>query len=129
MNFILDTHTFLWFIGGEPQLPMKIRTLIEDPANGRFLSVASLWEIGIKISIGKLNIDMPLEELLHHHIEKNAIQILPIRFADIVEVSTMPFHHRDPFDRLIIAQAIVEKVQVLSIDDVFDSYPVQRQWE
>jgi len=129
MNFILDTHTFLWFIGGEPLLPMKIRTLIEDPANRRFLSVASLWEIGIKISIGKLNIDMPLEELLLHHIEKNAIQILHIRFADILEVSIMPFHHRDPFDRLIIAQAIVENVQIFSIDEVFDSYPVQRQWE
>ena len=108
---------------------MKIRTLIEDPANRRFLSVASLWEIGIKISIGKLNIDMPLEELLLHHIEKNAIQILHIRFADILEVSIMPFHHRDPFDRLIIAQAIVENVQIFSIDEVFDSYPVQRQWE
>jgi PIN domain nuclease of toxin-antitoxin system len=128
MNLLLDTHTFLWFIGGDSRLPENARTLIEDIRHQRFLSIASLWEISIKLSIGKLDIDMELEELLSDHIESNAIHILQIRFADMLEVSRMPFHHRDPFDRLIIAQAIVDGMPILSIDDVFDSYGVQRQW-
>ena len=128
MKLLWDTHCFLWFIMGDKQMSPRVRQLIETEGNQSLLSVASLWEIAIKISIGKLTLGQPFEILIPHQLASNGIQILNIAIEHFSQVSSLPFHHRDPFDRLIIAQAIVEKIPVLSIDAVFDNYAVQRVW-
>jgi PIN domain nuclease of toxin-antitoxin system len=97
-------------------------------ANEKFLSVASLWEIAIKLSIGKLALSSPFEMLIPQQLSLNGIQLLNINLAHTVVIASLPFHHRDPFDRLLIAQAMVEKMPVISIDAAFDVYPIIRRW-
>jgi PIN domain nuclease of toxin-antitoxin system len=128
MKLLLDTHTFLWFIMGSPHLSADARTLIEDITNEKFFSVASLWEIAIKVSIGKLSLAAPLEVLIPQQLGLNGIELLNIKTDHAAMVATLPFHHRDPFDRLLIAQAMVEKMNVIGIDTAFDAYPVTRLW-
>jgi PIN domain nuclease of toxin-antitoxin system len=128
LRILLDTHAFLWFLSGDPKLSGHGRQLIEDPGNERLLSVASLWEIAIKISLGKLAVTGTFEEVFPPQIETNAIQILPIEASHLDVVSRLPFLHRDPFDRLIIAQAMVEGIPLLSRDPAFDEYAVTRVW-
>lgn len=129
MSMFLDTHTFLWFIIGDKPLPTQARTMIENVVNKRFLSVVSLWEMAIKISIGKLETDISLEEIINEHITNNLIEIVPVRPADILTLSTLPFFHRDPFDRMIIAQTINNNIPIISIDAAFDAYSLQRLWD
>lgn len=129
MSMFLDTHTFLWFIIGDKRLPTQARTMIENVVNKRFLSVVSLWEMAIKISIGKLETDISLEEIINEHITNNLIEIVPVRPADILTLSTLPFFHRDPFDRMIIAQTINNNIPIISIDAAFDAYSLQRLWD
>lgn len=128
MKLLLDTHTFIWFIMGSPNLSAGARALIEDVANEKLLSVASLWEIAIKSSIGKLTLSAPFAEVIPQQLSLNGFELLNIEIDHAAVVATLPFHHRDPFDRLLIAQAIVEKMPVVSIDAVFDAYPVTRRW-
>ena len=128
MNFLLDTHSFLWFIGGQEKLSRKARELIEDPGNQPFLSMASLWEMAIKISLGKLSLDHPLEVLVPEQMNANGIAYLGISFTHIVQVAKLPFHHGDPFDRMLIAQAMIEQMPVVTVDGVFDEYRIQRLW-
>ena len=128
MRFLLDTHAFLWFIMGSANLSVDARVLIENPANERLLSVASLWEIAIKTSLGKLALSTPFDELIHAQLKLNGIDLLNINVDHLSTLTTLPFHHRDPFDRLIIAQAIVEKLPVISLDGAFDAYGVTRHW-
>ena len=128
MKFLLDTHAFLWFIMGSANLSSNARTLIEDPANERLLSVASLWEVAIKASLGKLTLSGPFIDLIPSQLTLNGIDLLNIKVDHLSTLTTLPFHHRDPFDRLIIAQAIVEKLPVISLDGVFDTYGVTRHW-
>jgi PIN domain nuclease of toxin-antitoxin system len=128
MKLLLDTHTFLWFIIGSPKLSEKARALIEDTRNERLLSTASLWEMAIKHSLGKLSLGQPFEVLIPQQLERNSIEILPITVAHLAVVVTLPFHHRDPFDRLLIAQAAVERLSVLTVDPAFDAYAVERLW-
>ena len=128
MKLLLDTHTFLWFINGDANLSAAARQLIEDHGNERLLSIASLWEMAIKRSIGKLELDISFANLMEQHITGNAIDLLPIRPAHLDVLKTLSFHHRDPFDRLIIAQSIVENVPILSRDITFDLYPIERRW-
>ena len=123
----LDTHTFLWFIDDSPQLSQKGKALLEAD-NELLLSIASLWEIAIKLSLGKLTVEMPTEVLMTQQLTRNDIDVLPITVAHLVMVSTLPFHHRDPFDRLLIARAIVEQIPIVGVDPTFDAYPVQRLW-
>ncbi|MCU1264021.1 MAG: PilT protein domain protein [Acidobacteria bacterium] len=111
MRLLLDTHAFLWFIMGSGNLSVNARGLIENPANERLLSVACLWEIAIKTSLGKLTLSAPFEELVPAQLEVNGIDLLNINVDHLSTLITLPFHPRDPFDRLIIAQAIVEKRQ------------------
>ena len=127
MKLLLDTHTFLWFIDDNPQLSQKGKALLEAD-NELLLSIASLWEIAIKLSLGKLTLEMPTEVLMIQQLTRNDIDVLPITVAHLVIVSTLPLHHRDPFDRLLIAQAIVEQIPIVSADPMFDAYPVQRLW-
>ena len=127
MRLLLDTHTFLWFIGGEPQLSAEARRLIEDEANTRYLSIASAWEVAIKSGLGKLDLRMPLAAFWEQ-IPRNGVALLPIAIEQLSVVSALPMHHRDPFDRLLIAQALVERLPIVSTDPLFDAYPVTRLW-
>ena len=128
MRLLLDTHAFIWFIMGSANLSVNARALIENPANERLLSVASLWEIAIKTSLGKLTLSVPFDELIPAQLKLNGIDLLNIKVDHLSTLTTLPFHHRDPFDRLIIAQAIVEKLPVVSLDGAFDTYGVTRLW-
>ena len=128
MKLLLDTHTFLWFIGGSPKLTRYICQLIEEPANERLLSVASLWEMSIKVSLDKLKLSTSFVDLVAEQVYGNAISLLDIAPEHLDVLRTLPFHHRDPFDRLIIAQGLSESLPILSRDNAFDDYGVRRLW-
>lgn len=127
MNFLLDTHTFLWFINGDLELTHEARTLIEKPDNTKFISIATFWEIAIKISIGKLQLDMPFEEL-ETHVSKNGFQLLPITFRHTAQLINLPLHHKDPFDRILISQASCDKLSIIGKDPYFANYDVAMSW-
>ena len=128
MNLLLDTHTFLWFIAGDSTLSKEARSAIEGENNNLYMSVASLWEIAIKVSIDKLMLSEPFETLIPEQLAENGIELLDISVEHTALIASMPFHHRDPFDRLIAAQAKVEQMTLVSMDDVFDAYGVNRLW-
>ena len=128
MRLLLDTHSFLWFISGSTNLSPTARTLIEDASNQPLLSAASLWEMAIKLSLGKLSLAQPFEVLIPQQMRLNGIKLLGIEIEHTAAVSKLPFHHRDPFDRLLIAQAMVEQMPIVSADTAFDTYPVKRLW-
>lgn len=128
MRLLLDTHSFLWFIGGSASLSPTARTFIEDVDNQPLLSMASLWEMAIKLSIGKLSLGKPFERLIPEQMRLNGIELLQIEIPHIIVVTKLPFHHCDPFDRLLIAQAMVEQISIVSSDPAFDSYSIKRLW-
>ncbi|MGH9855820.1 MAG: type II toxin-antitoxin system VapC family toxin [Blastocatellia bacterium] len=128
MKLLLDTHTLLWFVLGDAQLSATGRQLIEDTANTKFVSPAAYWEVAIKISIGKYALNEPYETFMDRAIRQNGFFILPIEPRHTALLTNMPFHHRDPFDRLMIAQAMVEGLALVSADAAFDAYSVQRFW-
>lgn len=128
MRLLLDTHTLLWFAQGIEKLSSPVRELLIDANNELLFSVASIWEMQIKIQLGKLKLDLPLPDLIENQKQTNNLQILPIELAHIWSLEGLPNHHRDPFDRILIAQALAEKLPILSIDSVFDNYPVKRLW-
>ena len=131
MQYLIDTHVFLWFVSQAKELSPTAKTLIENGQNEIFISIASLWEISIKTALGKLTINGKYETVIDD-VNDNSIQILPISFAHTVEQNRLPFHHRDPFDRIIISQAIVENMNFISADVVFDDYlkgkSIKRIW-
>lgn len=129
MRLLLDTHSFIWFLGGELNLPKFTRELISDIQNQVFVSVASLWEIAIKTSLGKLTLGCPFEDLIPEQLKLNAIDLIPIGLDDLSLVATLPFHHRDPFDRLIIAQALKRDLPIVGKDSQFSKYSVKMIWE
>lgn len=120
MRRLLDTHAFLWFILDDPQLSAKADAMITDPNNDIEISPPSYWEIAIKISIGKYSLQEPYQPFMEREIAANNFRILRIEPKHTAALTTMPFHHRDPFDRLIIAQASVKNVPVVSGDTAFD---------
>jgi PIN domain nuclease of toxin-antitoxin system len=126
MRLILDTHILIWLLEGNSQLSSQARLLIEDETNELLVSIASLWEIAIKCNLGRLNIGMPFEAFLQQKVDPEEFQILPIQPEHLVEVARLPLHHRDPFDRLLIAQAIAENLSIVSADGMFDAYPIKR---
>jgi len=128
MKLLLDTHTLLWFIAGSPDLSASARNLIEDTSNEKFVSIVSIWETAIKVSIGKLTLTAPFNDLFPHQLHINGFELLPVKIEHASIVTTLPFHHRDPFDRLLIAQATEDDMTLVSIDDVFDDYGVRRLW-
>jgi PIN domain nuclease of toxin-antitoxin system len=127
MKLLIDTHTFLWFINQSEQLSVNAKNLLESDID-IWLSVASLWEIAIKVSIGKLVLPDTYENFIPRQIGENEIEVLPISIVHLNIVSSLPLHHKDPFDRLIIAQALTEQISVISADDKFDKYSVSRIW-
>ena len=129
MDLLLDTHTFLWYTGGKPELSNVVRELIEDARNDKWISIASPWEIAIKVSIGKgIELHVPFGELFPDQVLHNGFDFLTLRWEHLRQVATLPMHHRDPFDRLIIAQGLTENMAVVSADQAFDAYGVMRLW-
>ena len=126
-RFLLDTHTFIWLTENNPCFPDRLRDIIDD-ADFVYLSIASLWEIAIKLKLGKLLLQRDYETI-GPAIEASDILILPIAFADTVQVRHLPLHHGDPFDRILIAQGINSSLPIISTDLKFDAYPVQRIWD
>ncbi|XHX80672.1 MAG: type II toxin-antitoxin system VapC family toxin [Stenomitos frigidus ULC029] len=127
MDVLLDTHAFLWYFQDSEQLSAEAAEILEDTSNTLFLSIASLWELAIKVGLGKLELQKPfheLQEVLH----QLAIQILPITFADTECYLDLPLHHRDPFDRMLIAQAMTHSLVIISQDKQFDAYATKRVW-
>lgn len=131
MKYLIDTHVFIWFMEGNPSFSPNAKNIMLDKDNEIFISIASLWEISIKNSIGKLPLSKKFDEI-SDVLYDNLIEILPIEFSHTVENNRLPFHHRDPFDRIIISQAIVEKIDFISADNVFDDYlagkSIRRIW-
>lgn len=128
MNLLLDTHSFLWFIMGSSRLSGNARALIEDDAHDKRLSTASLWEMAIKLSLGRLTLAEPFGVLIPQQLRVSGIEFVNIEIDHLAALTTLPLHHRDPFDRLIIAQAIVEQCPIVSVDPAFEAYPVERLW-
>ena len=128
MRLLLDTHSFLWFIGGDKRLSANAREAIADLDNEAFLSMASLWEIAVKINIGKLKLPQPFGALIPEQLMGNEIKMLPAELSHLTQYIDLPLHHRDPFDRLIIAQAQAEAMTVVSKDPLFERYEVDLLW-
>jgi PIN domain nuclease of toxin-antitoxin system len=128
MRLLIDTHALLWFVGKDPQLSARAEAAIDDLHNQQIVSIVSLWEIAIKHSLGRLPLILPLADFITRHVTLSKVQLLPITVAHILKVAELPHHHRDPFDRLLIAQALVENIPIVSVDDKFDPYGITRIW-
>jgi PIN domain nuclease of toxin-antitoxin system len=128
VRLLLDTHSFLWFVLADAQLSAAARAAISDPANEVFISPATYWEIAIKVRTGKYALAGSYLNFVQHNIDANDFDILPIEVKHTAVVAVLPFHHRDPFDRLLIAQALVEDLTLVSNESLFDSYGVKRLW-
>ena len=128
MRLLLDTHTFLWFLLYDLRLSTTARELIDDPANDIEVSPATYWEIAIKISLGKYELPEPYDVFIEREIATNDFRILPIEPKHTAVLIILPYHHRDPFDRLLVAQAMAEDIPIVSVDLAFDAYPVTRLW-
>jgi PIN domain nuclease of toxin-antitoxin system len=125
MKFLLDTHVFLWFIGGDSRLPAKWRDAIRQPNNDVFLSVVSLWETIIKHQLGRLLLPEPPEKYLPEQRDRHQFTNLPLDEASVRQLATLPAIHRDPFDRMLVCQAIEKDLVIVTVDAVFRSYPAQ----
>jgi PIN domain nuclease of toxin-antitoxin system len=128
MRLLIDTHVLIWYILDIQKLSTTVRILIDDNSNEIIVSTASLWEMAIKQSTGKLSFHLPFEVFITQQLSLNDFNLLDIKIDHLAVVATLPFHHKDPFDRLLISQSIVERIPILSIDSVFDAYPVERLW-
>ncbi len=128
MKLLLDTHTFLWLVEGSPKLSAAARTALADPGNELFLSVASVWELAIKIGNQKLTLNDPLDVFLGKWTAAYQLDVLPVQTAHALAVVRLPDHHRDPFDRMLIAQALVEGMTLVSADRKFAPYGVPILW-
>ncbi len=128
MDLLLDTHTVIWFITEDSKLPLKTKKIIENSENNCFVSIATLWEIAIKHSLGRLNLDSELENIFAI-IEKTGFEILPITTNQILINAGLPHHHQDPFDRIIISQAIHDNLKIVSKDGQFKNYQVTMIWD
>src|SRR5689334_22104681 len=128
MRLLLDTHAFLWFILDEPPLGLTARSLISDPNNEVDVSPATHWEIASKIRLGKYRLPKPFQEFMEQQIAVNRFNILHLEPRHVAPLTTLPFHHKDPFDHLLVAQAMVEQIPLVSNDADLDTYPIQRLW-
>ena len=127
MNLLLDTHALIWLLEGDNNLSVTAKDQIENPANTNFVSVATFWEIAIKSSLNKLEMQIPIQQL-KQLIWENGIEVLPITIEDTLFVSQLPFYHKDPFDRLLVAQSTNENMILVSRDEAMPLYNVQTIW-
>ena len=128
MRVLLDTHPMYWYIEGDPQLSATAETLIQDTANEVLISPASYWEIAIKVSLGKWKMNRTYEDFIDIGLDKYGFQVLPILPTHTARLIGLPFHHKDPFDRLLVAQALVEGIPIISNDTGLDFYGITRLW-
>ena len=128
MNLLLDTHVFIWATANPDRLSEKVINLLHDTNNQWLLSMVSVWEMQIKTQLGKLDLKLPLPELIETQKRVNNLEVLPIKLEHIFSLRDLPNYHRDPFDRLIIAQGMLEQLAIVSIDSIFDRYTVNRIW-
>jgi len=128
VRLLLDTHAFLWWVGDHAKLGKGARAAIGDGANECLVSMASAWELAIKVSLGKLTVEGRLDRFLPEQIAANGFETLHIEMDHVARVASLPFHHRDPFDRLLVAQALAEDLAIVSADLVFKRYGVKRVW-
>lgn len=127
-NLLLDTHAMLWFFWDDSQLSSRAKALIEDADNRKLVSIVSCWEIAIKVGLGRLDLGESSRSFLPREIARNNFELLPIHLDHATMVEGLAPHHRDPFDRLLIAQAMVEGISLVSLDAVFDKYGISRLW-
>jgi PIN domain nuclease of toxin-antitoxin system len=127
MRYIIDTQAFIWYAIGDKQLSKTALDIIESDSI-RYISIASLWEMSIKSSLGKLNFQVPFEELILNQLAINSYEILSLELSHIFQLAKLPLIHKDPFDRIMISQAITENIPIVSIDSHFQNYPVSVVW-
>ncbi len=128
MRLLLDTHAYLWFVGGNSTLPSRTAKILAEAEHTRFVSFASLWEISIKAGLGKLELPFGLDELCDDQLAINGFSTLAIGLEHIKRVVSLPHHHGDPFDRLLVAQCQTENLALVSRDPMFDRYGIKRVW-
>jgi PIN domain nuclease of toxin-antitoxin system len=128
MRLLLDTHAFLWWVTDSPELSRRARSAMARAGNECLMSLASCWEMAIKVSLGKLTLDVGIERFLPEQMAVNGFRELPIELRHVARVGRLPFHHHDPFDRLLAAQALEEDLAIVSRDAVFKRYGVKRVW-
>ena len=128
MRVIIDTHVFLWWVEGNRVLPAKARAALANQENECLLSLASVWELSIKAGLGKLKLALPVQRYVTEHVSANRFRLLEIQLNHVGRVETLGSHHSDPFDRLLIAQALEDELPVVSADAVFGKYGVRRIW-
>jgi PIN domain nuclease of toxin-antitoxin system len=128
MRGLMDTHTFLWWNDNDPKLSQTALQIIQDPTNTIYLSVVSVWEIIIKAQTGKMGLNLTPEAYVRTHIQANNFTILPVLLEHALDVHNLPLHHRDPFDRLLIAQSRCENMPILTLDPLMQQYAVQTLW-
>lgn len=128
MRVLIDTHVFIWWTSDVKKLSSRVHDLLLDPSTEAVLSMVSIWEMQIKLSLGKLQFRTTLSELVDDEINRNRIELLPLSLSHIYALSNLPNHYRDPFDRILIAQSMEENLQILSIDEKFVAYGVKRLW-
>jgi len=125
---LLDTHAFLWWTLGDTRLSAAARAFIADPSNGLLFSVASGWELAIKVQAGRLDEVRPLGDFLTDHLARYSIAVLPVLLPHVLAVLKLPNHHKDPFDRILVAQSLVENISIVSGDPAMARYDVERIW-
>ena len=128
MRLLLDTHTFLWWVADAPELSSRARATVANADNECLVSAATCWEMAVKVSIGKLELDGTVERFVPHHMSVNGFQELPVEIRHAARTARLPFHHRDPFDRLLACQALEEDLAIVSADPIFKRYGVTRIW-
>ncbi len=128
MRYLLDTHTFLWAIDEDQLLSDNANEIIMDKRNDLFLSIASIWEIAIKVSLEKLDITFSFENQIEEILSEYRIDVMSIAISHTKQIIRLPFHHKDPFDRIIVAQSLVEGMALVSNDKVLDAYDINRLW-
>jgi PIN domain nuclease of toxin-antitoxin system len=128
VKLLLDTHAFLWFVTSDPQLSETALDLIAEPTNEILISPASYWEIAIKVSLGKYPLSVPFEKFFQEGIDGSDMAILPIEVRHAAVLASLPMHHKDPFDRMVVSQGIAEQIPIVSADAALDAYGVQRLW-
>lgn len=128
MNLLIDTPALLWFLRDDPQLSAPAKSAILDQTNRKLVSIASCWEIAIKAGLGKLRLGEPAERLLSRELASNNFDLLPISLAHATSVERLPKHHKDPFDRILIAQCLLDALSIVGADAVFDAYGIVRIW-
>ena len=127
MRVLIDTHVLIWYLNGDKVLPSRTADILSNNDNKLFVSTISLWEIAIKISLGKLELSLSLKQI-EEYLKDKDVELLDIKFEPLIKLLDLPHHHRDPFDRLLIAQAISEKLTIISADRHFAAYPVEVIW-